>query len=272
MSRNFIDKIHMLASVTDTICNSFIITTSDGKLIVIDGGYDSETAHFLENLKDISGENVPHIDAWFLTHPHNDHVNCFFDVLEHHKGEVEIERVYFNFPSKEFFIGNDDSAAETMDDFYRVLPLIADKIRIVCGGDILQIGSAKFYILYSQDFEIKNCNNSSLVFRMELGGKSVMFTGDSEKEAGEKILRLWKDSGLLKCDICQMSHHGQGGLDRDFYEAVSPDICLWPTPSWLWTNCDGTGPFKTLITRSWIDEMGIKENHIMKDGTHVICL
>lgn len=131
MSRNFIDKIHMLASVTDTICNSFIITTSDGKLIVIDGGYDSETAHFLENLKAISGETVPYIDAWFLTHPHNDHVNCFFDVLEHHKGEVEIERVYFNFPSKEFFIGNDDSAAETMDDFYRVLPLIADKIRML---------------------------------------------------------------------------------------------------------------------------------------------
>lgn len=53
MSRNFTDKIHMLASVTDTICNSFIITTSDGTLIVIDGGYDSETAHFLEKTAEI---------------------------------------------------------------------------------------------------------------------------------------------------------------------------------------------------------------------------
>ena len=99
-----------------------------------------------------------------------------------------------------------------------------------------------------------------------------MFTGDSEKEAGEKILRIRKESGLLKCDICQMSHHGQNGLERDFYEAVSPDICLWPTPSWLRTNCDGTGPFNTLITRSWIDEMGVKENCIMKDGTQVLPL
>lgn len=270
MSNSFNNALYMLNSVTDTICNSFIITTEDGKIIVIDGGYESETANFLENLKRISGEAIPHIDAWFLTHPHSDHVNCFFDVMEHHSDEVNVERIYCNFPSRGFFEGNDESAVETMDDFYRVLPLVATKVRILCGGDTLQIGSAKFYILYSQDFEIKNCNNSSLVFRMELGGKSVMFTGDSEEPAGEKILRLWKNSGLLDCDICQMSHHGQGGLSRDFYEAVLPEICLWPTPSWLWTNCDGTGQFKTLITRSWMEESGAKEHYVMKDGIQVV--
>lgn len=269
-NKSFKNTIHMLNSVKDTICNSFIITTDDGRLIVIDGGYGNEIDNFLENLKRISCENKPHIDAWFLTHPHSDHVNCFFNVMEHHADEVEVERVYCNFPSFGFFEGNDGSAAKTIEDFYRVLPLISKKIRTLCGGDTLQIGSAKFYVLYSQDFEIKNCNNSSLVFRMELGGKSVMFTGDSEEPAGEKILRIWKDSGLLDCDICQMSHHGQNGLSREFYEAVSPAICLWPTPSWLWTNCDGTGPYNTLITRSWMEELGVREHYIMKDGVQVI--
>ncbi len=269
-TRQFANKIFMLKSVTDTICNSFIITTEDSKLLVIDGGYESEAPYFLKKLKEISGEDRPHIDAWFLTHPHSDHVNCFFDVTENHADEVDVEKIYFNFPSRGFFEGNDGSAVETMDDFYRVLPLVATKTRILCGGDILQIGSARFYILYSQDFEIKNCNNSSLVFRMELGGKSIMFTGDSEEAAGEKILRLWKDSGLLDCDICQMSHHGQGGLSRKFYETVSPEICLWPTPSWLWTNRDGKGPYKTLITRSWMEELGVKTHYVMKDGTQVV--
>lgn len=272
MSTRYTNAIHMLKSVTDTICNSFIVTTEDGKLIVIDGGYESETEYFLSYLKQVAGTGTPHIDAWFLTHPHSDHVNCFFDVMQHHLGEVDAERVYLNFPSRGFFEGDDDSAAQTIDDFCRVLPLIADKVRVVCGGDTLQIGGARFYILYSQDFEIRNCNNSSLVFRMELGGRSVMFTGDSEKEAGEKILRLWKDTGLFRCDICQMSHHGQGGLQREFYEAVAPRICLWPTPSWLWTNLDGDGPYKTLITRGWIEEMGVPENYVMKDGTQVIPL
>lgn len=266
------NRIYMLNSVTDTICNSFIITTDDGKLIVIDGGYESETDNFLANLRQITGNCKPQIDAWFLTHPHSDHVNCFFDCMEHHADELEVKCIYYNFPSRGFFEGNDDSAAQTIDDFNRVLPLVANKARILCGGDTLQIGAAKFFILYSQDFEIKNCNNSSLVFRMELGGKSVMFTGDSEMQAGEKILRLWKDSGLLDCNICQMSHHGQNGLQREFYEAVNPQICLWPTPSWLWTNCDGTGPFKTLCTRSWMEALGVHEHYIMKDGKQVIAL
>ena len=71
------NAIYMLNSATDTICNSFIITTEDGKLIVIDGGYESETENFLEKLRQISRKDRPHIDAWFLTHPHSDHVNCF---------------------------------------------------------------------------------------------------------------------------------------------------------------------------------------------------
>jgi len=40
------NTIHMLKSVTDTICNSFIITTEDGKIIVIDGGFHTETSIF----------------------------------------------------------------------------------------------------------------------------------------------------------------------------------------------------------------------------------
>jgi len=33
------NAITMLTSVIDTICNSFIITTEDGGVIAIDGGY-----------------------------------------------------------------------------------------------------------------------------------------------------------------------------------------------------------------------------------------
>ena len=40
------NTIHMLKSVTDTICNSFIITTEDDKLIVMDGGFPTETEYF----------------------------------------------------------------------------------------------------------------------------------------------------------------------------------------------------------------------------------
>ncbi len=41
----------MLRSVTDTICDSFIITTDDGKIIVIDFGHRTETENFISYLK-----------------------------------------------------------------------------------------------------------------------------------------------------------------------------------------------------------------------------
>ena len=47
-------------------------------------------------------------------------------------------------------------------------------------------------------------------------------------------------------------------------------MCLWPTPSWLWTNLDGNGPFRTLETRQWIEELGVKENYVMYEGTQVV--
>lgn len=263
------NAITMLTSVIDTICNSFIITTEDGGVIAIDGGYQQETDHFLAVLKELTGSEKPRIDAWFLTHPHDDHLNNFFNIMENRPDAVEVGRIYLNFPSKGFFegtVGRDDSAAGTMEDFYRVLPLIADRVRILSGGDELTVGGARFRVLYSQDFEIKGCNNSSLVFRMDLGGRSALFTGDCGREAGEKILRLWGDSGLLDCGICQMAHHGQNGCERPFYEAVKPEICLWPTPSWLWTNHDGKGPYRTLETRRWMEELGVRENLVNKDG------
>ena len=264
------NTIHMLKSVTDTICNSFIITTEDDKLIVMDGGFPTETEYFLSYLKETAGTEKPHIDAWILSHPHDDHVTVFYEMIEHHSDEFTVDRVYLNFPSRGFFVGNDESAVQTIDDFNRLLPLFADKMRILSGGDELDIGAAHFKVLYSHDFEFRGCNNASLVMRMELGGKSVMFTGDCGVEAGKKILRLWKDSGLLKCDICQMAHHGQNGCDRDFYEAVAPEICLWCTPSWLWSNVNGTGPYQTLVVRGWMEELGVKINYVMKDGTHRI--
>ena len=63
------NAIHMLKSVEDAIGDSFIITTEDGKVIVIDGGYKFETDYFIQYLRAVTGQLVPKIDVWFLTHP-----------------------------------------------------------------------------------------------------------------------------------------------------------------------------------------------------------
>ena len=264
------NAIHMLKSVTDTIGNSFIITTSDGKVIVIDGGHRSETPYFLEYLKAATGQERPHIDGWFLSHPHDDHCEVFLEVMEYYSDEIELDKVYLNFAPTDFYKDTDPSADTVLREYERLRPLYKDKEQVLRDADVFSIGAAKFVVLYTFDPEFSDCNNSSLVFRMDLGGKSVMFTGDCGVEAGEKVLRNWQSSGLLKCDVCQMSHHGQNGCDKPFYEAVDPDICLWPTPSWVWDNRNGN--LKTLEVRAWIEELGVKENYVSKDGSYIIYL
>ena len=263
-----VNAIHMLRSVTDTIGNSFIITTADGKVIVMDGGSRTETPYFLEYLKAATGQQKPHIDAWFLSHAHDDHCEVFLEVMEYYADAIELDKIYLNFPPEDFYDGVDEWAETVLHKYHQLYPLYADKEVILKDGDVFSIGDAHFTVFYTFDPAFTDCNNSSLVFRMDLGGKSTLFTGDSGVQAGQKVVKNWKDTGLLDCDICQMAHHGQDGCDRDFYEAVQPKICLWPTPSWVWDNRNGN--LKTLEVRSWIDELGVKENHVAKDGSFTL--
>ena len=264
------NEIHMLKSVTDTICDSFIITTDDGRVIVIDGGHKTETDHFVEYLKKVTNEERPHIDAWFLSHAHDDHCEVFLEIAENRSDEVEFDRVYANFPDASFYEGYDEWAVKIISDFSRLLPAFKDKLRELREGDVFSVGSAKFTVFYTFNPEWKNCNEGSTIMRMDLGGASVMFTGDAAVNAGNYVVEKYADSGILKCDICKMAHHGQDGVDKNFYEAVSPEICLWPTPSWVWDNRNGN--LKTLEVRAWIKELGVKENHISKDGSYVLTL
>ena len=265
------NAIHMLKSVKNTIGDSFIVTTEDGRVIVIDGGDADDVGYFLEYLKTVTGRERPHVDAWFLSHPHNDHCEVFLQVVERFSNEVTFDRVYANFAEDPlFYEGTDSWAVSILKRYYHLLPRFADKAAALKEGDVFNVGAAGFTVLYTFNPAWKSCNAASTVMRMDLGGRSVMFTGDASVEPGRYVVEKYGGSGLLKCDICKMAHHGQDGVDRSFYEAVAPEICLWPTPTWVWDNRGGN--LKTPEVRGWIEELGVKENYVAMNGSRVIKL
>ncbi|MBQ4243968.1 MAG: MBL fold metallo-hydrolase, partial [Clostridia bacterium] len=203
------NAIHMLKSVTDTICDSFIITTQDGKVIVIDGGHRTETEYFLKYLKAVTGQEKPHIDAWFLSHAHDDHCEVFLEVAENHADEVSFDKVYANFPEASFYDGYDEWGVYIINEYNRLLPAFADKAAELHEGDNFNVGAAEFTVFYTFNPEWKNVNEGSTIMRMDLGGRSVMFTGDAGVNAGNYVVEKYADSGALDCDICKMAHHGQ---------------------------------------------------------------
>ena len=51
-------------------------------------------------------------------------------------------------------------------------------------------------------------NNSSVAYRVEMGGKRILFLGDMGWQAGEDFLANHTQEEL-KSDVLQMAHHGR---------------------------------------------------------------
>ena len=271
------NQMYFLANQTHTQMMSFVIETADGCVIVVDGGTRGDAAHLLDTLKSITGQEIPHVDAWFLTHSHMDHTGAIIELLEKDPDCFTVEKVYYNFPSVQWLAKYEDYCAHEFYEFRGIQNHIGAAIETITQGDTYQVGEAKFDILYTTDPLITEnaSNNASAVIRMTLGGQTVMFLGDLGVEAGEKLLKM-HDKDTLKSDFVEMAHHGQNGVEKDVYEAIAPRACLWCTPKWLWENDAGKGYnthfWKTIIVRSWMDELNVKHHFVNKDGDHLIPL
>ncbi len=270
------NRIHFLAQQTAAQMLGFVIETADGKIIVIDGGQEMEDVqHLLQVLRQITGQSVPTVNAWFLTHPHYDHTGALINILTHCPDAVNIEHVYLNFPSRQFLARNDGGIGAThIDKFYAVRHMIADIEDVVTQGDSYTIGGAVIDVLYSHDpaFTAEAYNDSSLVLRLTLAGQTVLFLADLAYAGGQKLLAMHGDA--LKSDFVQMAHHGQGGAGQQVYNAIAPKACFWATPRWIWDNDIGAGPgthtWKTADTKQWMAELGVRHHFVAKDGNYTI--
>lgn len=268
--------IHMLASVDGGQTNSFILTTAQGRIIVIDGGENNDAPKLLERLRALTGQETPHVDAWILSHPHADHISAFLQIMETMPEAVTVGKVYYNFPSASFIERFQPWSDVSLPRFYRDLPLFADRAEIVTRTDCFDVGEAHFVCLYSPNPELTEnvCNNASLVLMMTLGEKRVLWLGDAGEEEGDRLLALCHDPADLKADYVQMAHHGQNGVKKEVYAAVAPKGCFWNTPKWLWENDAGGGynthGWRTIEVQGWMKELGATEHYVMMNGDQTV--
>lgn len=270
--------IHMLKNASRIQMQSFIIEERSGRLLVVDGGMEADAEHLLSRLRALSGQPVPHVDAWIFTHAHLDHMDAFLRLFEQQPDAFCFDRILCCFPSEQYLSLEQDpnGGARTLRRFNRQLGALGSRVTTVSAGDVYRFGEAQIEILRTVDCSIREnvVNNSSLVFRLQLGGKRMLFLGDLGQEGGAQLLAAKPDS--LKADFCQMAHHGQHGVDEAFYRAVQPQACFWCAPDWLWENDSGkgpgSGPFATLETREWMRRLGVQTHYVIKDGDHaVVC-
>lgn len=251
-------SILQLTSVTDTIGNSYILRTKGGKVIVIDGGFETEQ----ENLRARIAEAGNHVDLWFITHPHQDHMGAFAEIISDKKG-ITIDKVIYSRVPDDFL---DREAANAADArrYYKAIDSVTEGTDILdlhTTGGRFDIDGIGIMVLGVANPELKGnpYNNQSMIIRFWDDTKSLVILGDAGIECGLKALAKYPDE--LNCDYMQMAHHGQNGCDEHFYKTVQFRACLWPTPSWVWEPAPQHTHLKTRETRRWMDEKGITEHH-----------
>ncbi len=252
---------------TSPFMMGFVFITKENHAVVIDGGRTEDVPLLL---KHIGGRRV---SAWFLTHPHDDHIDAFIDIIKNHRDEVEIDAVYYHFPPAAFISKHEHYEVHTISEFCGIEPMIADIRHVVRMGDVIEVDEVRFEILFQFNpiFQSNAVNDSSIVIKATTPNKTVLFLGDLGPEAGDELLRLQGDN--LKADLVQMAHHGHMCISSDVYMMVNPEACLWCAPGWLYEEKPDfirERMYGTKMTRMWMDRMGVKTHYVTKDGTQRI--
>ncbi len=259
-----------LPSQINTIGNSYIILTRNGKVVVMDGGVKEETPYLRGFLAALGNE----VEAWFVTHPHPDHIGALTEILKAPQGII-IKKLY----QSEFSPALRDTephCASTATAYYDALAASGvSVVNYTTPGTQLDIDGVNFKILTVTNESIRTnpYNNSSMAIRVWDKKKSILFLADLGLEAGDLLLNgpYRKD---LDCDYMQMAHHGQQGVSKEFYRAVRFSACLWPTPSWVYNNDIGGGfnthILKTVEIRELMEELGITRHYISFEGLYKI--
>ena len=258
--------LYQLAPEQNSLMQSYVIKTSNGKLIVIDGGIDGvgkdREPYMPAALRAIAGVDEGEyfeVEAWFLSHAHKDHTYELSKMLRDYSEDsnYKINNIYFDFPE----FGSDEYPAENADmeisqirenvnrygqvigaqvkdgsTYYDELNGAVINAESVAKGLTMEIDGVRIEILqtWSPEDGVSNLNDTSIVIRMWIGEQSVLFLNDLGSIGGSRLLNTYGDR--LKSDVVQMAHHGQAGVNKDVYDAIDATVHLWPTPIWVWTN------------------------------------
>ena len=260
-----------LPNQTGTQIMSYVMQTTEGSLIVVDGGMPGDAPYLAAFLKE--RRNV--VEAWFISHPHTDHFSALSEILKN-PGELTIKAIYASLLPPDWIDENaSEGEAKLYHEFVATVAASGRTISEVRPGQHFDFDGVAIQILAVKNPEITHngINNSSMVFKVTDRTKSVLFTGDLGVEGGDKLLKS-PLAEHLKADYVQMAHHGQTGVNEAFYQHVAPRFCLWPTPLWLWDvdngGGKGSGPWKTLEVREWMSKLPIEKHYNMHEGLQVI--
>ena len=263
-------RVWCLSSRVDAISLSTVFVSPEGKVLVVDGGFYPDGEFLGEFLRAIGGK----VDYWLITHAHEDHMGAIQSMFAAKSGNpgINIGELLLDMPPQEWLDEKEPESKVHVDNFFSFLETGYGKTlpRGDCSpGRMVGLGSWSFEILNAPHRCDRNSiNNSSICLTVNAGGRKWLVTGDLGVEGGRSLACVL-GSSRMRHDVVFMAHHGQSGTDKAFYEAVAPDVAIWPCPTWVWENAEKSGALpgshtlKTNYVKCWMQELGVKKNYVL---------
>ncbi len=201
--------------------DSTLVTTPNGKTLLIDGGGSKDTESFDVGedtlIPYLLDKGISKLDYVLISHFDADHVGGILTLLQ----EMKVEKV---------IISKQGEDSQNYNNFKKIVKEKRIKVIVVKQADELTIDkNVILHILWPKEEQIKEniLNNNSIVAKLTYNSLSMLFTGDIEQIAEEKIIQEYKNTAQLKATILKVAHHGSKSSSiQEFLEQVKPKIAL----------------------------------------------
>lgn len=147
------------------------------------------------------------------SHPDADHIGGFNHVLK-------------TIPAGEFLYGfpeDYDEGDAVRFKVYSDLHELGIPFRLVQDGDSIEFGDVKISVHQRLNKNLVRTNNKSVMVKLELGERSILFTGDVQRDA--QLIYI-EDQPDLKADVLKFPHHGYNNMQVGFLNMIDPSLVI----------------------------------------------
>jgi len=189
--------------------DSALIKTPSKQLILIDGGPDNL---LLRRLGDYLPFYHRRIDVVIFSHYHDDHITGLLELISRYRvNKIIYAPTNFSSPA--------------LDGLMKIVDNKELSVELIYGTARLEIDSNCFIDLLNPDsLGIEEDENNSLYARLNCGGQTVLFTGDSDYRAERAVIASgWN----VQANILKGSHHGSKTANSmEFLKMVKPKLMV----------------------------------------------
>lgn len=215
-----------------------ILTSPDGKVMVVDAGYPAAVQYVIDAL-DAMG--IQKIDYLVASHPHIDHIGGMAALMDRYEIGIHYSTELWH-TTNTYKKYTDAIARNEIEQVYLYEGdsfMFGEQVEVLVYNPVENITYYEGYPANGTQF----MNNQSLVLKLVYGQSSILLAGDLYTTGEVPVVKRWGDA--LKADVTKANHHGYStSSSLKWRKAVDPEI--------------------TVITNCQLDDVGIAKKYAKK--------